>query len=174
MSKKLCNLIFENSYDVSDDPPKLCVNCKIRRVEFKKDSNVQFQIFVDLREYDLFSVSVKSESSLKNLLNLQNNEWDSLLYLLNLIDNYELNIWNQNFTKTVSKLQKSPIKDITSIIDQFFKTLPRLKPFYFRLEDDCLICLGYKLNVNYSNDAARCIEPEILDQILQTKRNLSI
>ncbi len=146
----------------------IAIYSRLRRVEYHKDKVPKFQLFVDLPEFDLFSVAIKNEN-IRNYLDLHEQQWDSLNFLLDLQNNYELECRPGSLQQKCTTLLKNSVGDFKDILDQYFQTLPQLKPFYFRNSLDSLICYNGDCVPLERANVAEFLDPDILEMI---RRNI--
>ncbi len=167
-------IIFHNSFffhcsssklvsiHLSNPSSKRTPNTRLRRVEYHKDKVPKFQLFVDLPEFDLFSVAIKNEN-IRNYLNLQDQQWESLNFLVDLQSNYELECRPGSLQQKCSTLLKNFGGDFKDLLDQYFQTLPQLRPFYFRNSLDSLIRYYGDFVPLESKNVTDFLDPDVLE-----------
>jgi hypothetical protein len=107
-------------------------------------------------------VAIKNEN-IRNYLNLQDQQWESLNFLVDLQSNYELECRPGSLQQKCSTLLKNFGGDFKDLLDQYFQTLPQLRPFYFRNSLDSLIRYYGDFVPLESKNVTDFLDPDVLE-----------
>lgn len=131
----------------STDPS--CFLVQLRSVSFEK--NVNFEIQLSLPQYSIYNIIVKDES-VKNVLNVSDLEFASVMNLLELLGKYE-------YSENISRSSRGDF--ITQQLDLFFSTQIKFKTFQFHVDDNKFSCTSQTSNSTVNVTAAIASETAI-------------
>lgn len=151
----------------NQDNYRPCFALETQRVMFIKDH--KFEMFIDLPIFSLYHVHIQS-SSIKEILNLNDLDWNILLSNLNLLESYEF--VKKNYGHNRSRKEDEFENVIKKHLDLYFSSLTNFKKFLYRPSEDFnnhIKCINSNIMIN-SKNVAKSIKPSILQKIKFLKR----
>lgn len=154
--------MVRNAADQTETPAgNVCFLVSLQRVVFEKD--FKFELYVNLPQYNVYHTLIDG-STIRPLLNINDQKFDAIIALLNYVEKYEY-----NRSEHVARNSKAE-NFIIHQLDTFFSTQIRFKFFQFFMKDDAIDCFGGNHMPLTHGDLTSAIDPEILQAMAAHKK----